>query len=369
MSEHTVEPDIAPAAHGLPVILRSAIRGADADFGLAALRVDAHRLAIHAGIGPLAENMVGNLMPMQDSVAASVFLTGDPLLVADYPRRGGAAPDVRLQIGSVAVVPLYVQDRVEGALAVGRLVDRAVLTVADLDQLDAFVRRVGTARELAEAHEERRTARLMEDRTRIRDDLHDHVIQELFATGMALQAVAGLIGETEHRRLVLNQVDALDSTTNRIRSLINDMPAGRMTSPALPLTKRLVAIVDSVTPALQCLPTVSFAGPVENSVEAELAEDLEAVLREALSNVARHAGASSVRVQVAASDDRLVLDVIDNGRGVVAPFRNSGLENMRRRAARHGGALTLSAPAGGGTQLRWDVQLEVDRWVDPLVTG
>ncbi|MDT4941124.1 MAG: hypothetical protein QOJ34_1213 [Pseudonocardiales bacterium] len=359
MSEQAVELDSVPAAHGLPVILRSAIRGARGDFGLVALRVDEQRLVIHAGVGPLAENMVGNLMPVGDSVAASVLLTGEPLLVADYAQRGGAASEVRVQIGSVIVVPLVAHGRVEGALAVGRLIDRPPLSSAELDQLDAFVRRTGTARELADAHQERRSARLVEDRARIRDDLHDHIIQELFAAGMALQAVAERLPDQDHRQLVLNQVDALDGTTNRIRSLINDMPAGRVNSPSLPLSKRLLAIVDSLTPALRCLPTVRFAGPVEAAVGSDLAGDLEAVLREAVSNVARHAGASSVRIEVRAEGGRLVLDVIDDGRGFGEPARTSGLEHMRRRAARHGGELVIATAAGGGTHLCWTVPLSV----------
>jgi signal transduction histidine kinase len=345
-------------AHGLPLILRSAIRGARGDFGLVALRVDEERLIIHAGIGPLAEDMVGNLMRVRDSVAASVLLTGEPMLVDDYAQRGGAAPEVRVQIGSVIVVPLRGQDRVEGALAVGRLVGSPLLTETDLRQLAAFVERTGTARELADAHEERRSARLVEDRARIRDDLHDHIIQELFAAGMALQSVAEKLPDEEHRRLVLNQVEALDGTTNRIRSLINDMPHGQVNSPSLPLTKRLIAIVDSMTPALRCLPTVGFTGPVEASVTDELAGDLEAVLREALSNVARHAAATSVQVRVAVAADRLMLVVVDDGRGIGDPVRSSGIEHMRRRAARHDGQLVLTSPPGGGTHLCWTVALE-----------
>jgi signal transduction histidine kinase len=367
VSEETTEPDTAPA-HGLPVILRSAVRGTDADFGLVALRVDQERLTIHAATGPLAEDMVGNLMRIRDSVAASVFLEGEPLLVPDYPWRGGAAPEVRARIGSVAVVPLWARNRVEGALAVGRLRERPPFTPPELDQLDAFVQRVGTARELADAREERRTARLVEDRARIRDDLHDHVIQELFAAGMALQAVAAQLPDPEHRRLVLNQIDALDGTTNRIRSLINDMPSTGVNSPSLPLPKRLVAIVDSLTPALRCLPTVSFTGPVESSVGPKLAEDLEAALREALSNVARHAGASSVRVTVTAADDQLVLDVIDDGRGMASASRTSGLEHIRRRASRHGGELILSAPDGGGTHLCWMAKLDAELPADRPLT-
>jgi signal transduction histidine kinase len=350
-----VEPTHTSGAHGhgLQLIMRSAMHGARGDLALVALRVDEERLIIQAGLGPLAEDMVGNLMPVRESVAASVFLDGEPLLVADYPAQGAAAPAVRAQIGSVIVVPLIGDDGVEGALAVGRLTGRPGFAAADLDQLLAFVRRTGTAWEIEGAREERRLARLIEERIRIRDDLHDNVIQELFAAGMALHAVAERISEPELRRLVAAQVDALDATTHRIRSLISDMPGVASDAPVLPLPTRLIAIVDSLTPALRCLPTVTFAGPVEATVAGELALDLEAVLREALSNVARHAGASAVQIKVTVREGRLRLEVIDDGRGIGTPARISGLANMRRRAARHGGDVRFAVPAGGGTHLSW----------------
>jgi signal transduction histidine kinase len=353
------EPSSASAVHGygLDLIMRSAMRGARGDFALVALRADQERLIIQAGVGPLAEDMVGNLMPVVDSVAASVLLTGAPLLVPDYPQRGGAPPGVRVQIGSVIVVALATSERIEGALAVGRLAGRPSFVDRELAELSDFVQRTGTARELEGAREQRRAARLVEERGRIRDDLHDNVIQELFAAGMALEVAANQVADAEVRQLIITQVDALDGTTSRIRSLISDMPPAGLDAPILPLTKRLVAIVDSVTPALRCLPTVAFGGPVEATVDADLAEDLEAVLREALSNVARHAAASSVQVRVTVSESTLELCVIDDGRGIGDPHRASGLANMRRRAARHNGALNLSSAPEGGTVLTWAVHV------------
>jgi signal transduction histidine kinase len=178
---------------------------------------------------------------------------------------------------------------------------------------------------------------------------------------MALQAVADRLSDGELRELVLAQVEALDATTNRIRSLISGLPAMPIDTPDIPLSKRLVAIVDSLTPALHCLPTVVFSGPVEATVGPELSRDLEAVLREALANVARHADATEVQVRVSAQEHRLLLEVIDNGRGVGAPDRSSGLANMRRRAVRQGGELRLAIPEGGGTHLSWDVALRSQR--------
>lgn len=333
------------------------MRGAKGDFALVALRVDDERLTIHAGIGPLAEDMVGNMMLLRESVAGPVLLEGTPRLVPDYPREGAAIPEVRMQIGSVIIAPLHTAERIGGALAVGRLSGAPSFNSSDLGQLTAFVQRVGAARELAEAHDERRTARLVEDRLRIRDDLHDHVIQELFAAGMALQSTSELVTDPEHRALIAAQVEALDATTRRIRRLISNLPAYDEETAALPLPKRLVAIVDSMTPALHCLPTVMFVGPVESSTPPAVAADMEAVLREALSNVARHAQASSVRIKISATDQVLSLEVVDDGCGMGQSNRVSGVANMRRRATRHGGRMEITERNGGGTCLDWSVPL------------
>lgn len=357
MSDSSAAPrgESVERGHGLRLIMRTAMRAAEADFALVALRVDAERLIIHDALGPLAENMVGNLMPVSSSVAAPVFETGVPMFVADYPDRGAAAPDVRVQIGSVAVVPLKVEGRTDGALAVGRLVGEPSFRQLDVDQLAAFVDRTGTARELRDAHEERRIARLEEERSRVRDDLHDNVIQELYAAGMALSVVAEEAPDSPLRKTVVAQVDALDATTRRIRALIGGLPGLATDGAPLPAPKRVVAIVESMTPALRCLPTVGFSGPVEATVRNQLAHDLEAVLREALSNVARHAEATAVAVRVRVADGRVVLEVVDNGRGMQPSERSSGLANMARRAERHEGTLQLMASEGGGTHLIWDV--------------
>jgi signal transduction histidine kinase len=343
--------------HGLDLIMRSAMRGAHGDLALVAVRADEERLIIQAGTGPVAEDMVGNLMRIRDSVAAPVIFGQGPLLVPDYARQGAAPPDLRAKIGSVIVVPLVGAGRVDGALAVGRLAGRAGFVPAELDELADFVNRTGAVLELQGARDERRTARLVEERARIRDDLHDNVIQELFAAGMALQVAATRAGDDDLRRLIADQVDALDATTSRIRTLISDMPSGGVDAPTLPLTKRLIAIVDSLTPALRCLPTVAFAGPVESTVGPHLAGDLEAVLREALSNVARHAEASAVQVRVALEGQTLTLCVVDDGRGIGEPERTSGLANMRRRAARHNGVLAVRTAPRGGTELIWSVEV------------
>jgi signal transduction histidine kinase len=349
------EPSVAS---GLGSIMRSALTAADGDLALVALRVDEKRLVIQDAVGPLAEDMVGNLMLIEETVLGPVLLTGRPLLVTDYPVRGAAPPSVRRRIGSVIMAPLRTGQRsVTGVLAIGRLVEHPVFGPDDLDRLVALVQASTAAREVEVAHAERRLARLVEERARIRDDLHDNVIQEIFAASMALQSIAERLADSGVAGEIVRQVQALDATTERIRGLISDLPTGRENPESMPLPKRLVAIVDSVTAALRCLPVVRFIGPVDAAVSGELALDLEAVLREALSNVARHAAAGTVEVRVTVGDGRLVLDVVDDGRGLGRPTRRSGLNNMARRAQRHGGALRLSTPERGGTRLSWDVPL------------
>lgn len=147
--------------HSLDVIMRAAVRGVRGDFALVAIRTEDDRLLIQAATGPPADDMVGNLMRVDESVAAPVIHTGKPLLVRDYPARGSAAAEVRSQIGSIIVVPLGADGYVEAALAVGRLSGRPDFTESSLTELAAFVRRAGTAREIEHAREERQMARLL----------------------------------------------------------------------------------------------------------------------------------------------------------------------------------------------------------------
>jgi signal transduction histidine kinase len=356
----TPELSCTTSGHSLEIIMRSAMRGTRSDFVLVSVRTDHQRLLVEAGLGPLAGDMVGSIMPLTGTVSAEVFETGEPQLLADFSLYDRAPVTMRGRVRSMLVAPMQGDPEVEGLLVVGRLLHRPPHTEADLADLTAFVKRTGTARELRRVREDRRTARLSEDRIRISADLHDNVIQQLFASGMALQSVADRIDDPQQRDRILEQVDALDATTRRIRSLIS--MGDNSEAPELPLSKRLVAIVDSLTPALRCLPTVTIVGSLEPAVDDELAEDLEAVLREALSNVARHAYAGVVQVQIEIDHERLRLDVIDDGRGVGSPPHTSGIANMRLRAARHHGELVFSSPADGGTHLSWRVSTApVDR--------
>jgi signal transduction histidine kinase len=195
------------------------------------------------------------------------------------------------------------------------------------------------------------------DHDRIAGDLHDHVIQQLFAVGMTLHSTAAALSERNQADRLTAQVDVLDETIARIRETIYRLNAPR--TPREPLRNRLVEVVVAAVDALGFDPALRLTGPIDQ-VEPGLADDTVAVAREALSNCARHAAATAVAVSVSAADEWLVIEVVDNGRGIGSPTRSSGLANLRRRAEARGGALRLEpAATAHGTSLVWSARLAV----------
>jgi two-component system sensor histidine kinase DevS len=195
---------------------------------------------------------------------------------------------------------------------------------------------------------------LLADRERIARDLHDLVIQQLFASGMALQATLGLTSEPQVSRTLEKVVQDLDATIRDIRTTIFDL--NRRPEHAPGLRAQLLEVTVNAAAALGFPPRSRFEGPIDAAVPKGVAEHVLAVVRELLSNVARHAQASQVDVELLAGDD-LVVVVQDDGRGLSRPSRASGLANMRERAESLGGALRIQNRDGGGTRLEWRVPL------------
>jgi signal transduction histidine kinase len=201
---------------------------------------------------------------------------------------------------------------------------------------------------------------LLEDQERIARDLHDTVIQRLFATGLSLQGATRLIREDEARRRVEAAVEELDLTVRHIRTVIFDVEASR--SKVGSLRRDVLEVAREAARPLTFQPRVVFDGPVDTEVTGPIADDLLATLREALSNVARHAEATSVLVEVAARPAAIVLRVTDDGVGPPDEKTEGGhgLANMRTRAERHHGHCTVEPGATAGTVIEWCVPLETD---------
>ena len=254
--------------------------------------------------------------------------------------------------GPALVLPLRATDTVAGVLIALRPAGVLAFNAGELDTMAAFVDQAALAWQLATTQRRLRELDVISDRDRIARDLHDHVIQRLFAVGLALQGTIPRARSAEVQQRLSESVDDLQQVIQEIRTAIFDLHGGQ--SGITRLRQRLdEAIAQFATPKIRT--TVQYSGPL-SVIDAALADHAEAVVREAVSNAVRHADATSLAITVAANDE-LVIEVVDNGRGITDSITGSGLTNLGRRAADAGGSLTIGPADGGGTRLRWAAPL------------
>jgi signal transduction histidine kinase len=310
------------------------------------------RMAITDGIG--AEQIRQTDVPAIDSLAGQAYATGMSQVLTDVPEdEVPAALAGELPIGPLAVVPLGAAPTVRGALSLAKRSGRMPFSQAELRTVEAFAGQAAIALELAEARADAERLGLLEDRDRIAKDLHDVVIQRLFAVAMSLMSMVRMVDRPEAATRLQGAVDELDATIRQIRSTIFALqaPAGGG------LRAQIVDLVEGVRGHLGFKPALTMEGQLDSVVSAEVAEHLLAVLREALSNLVRHARASRAEVAVTAGPDTVTLVVQDDGIGVPEGARHSGLRNMRERAELLGGAFGLGTAETGGTRLTWSASL------------
>jgi signal transduction histidine kinase len=245
-------------------------------------------------------------------------------------------------------------------LTVGRRQGEPPLPQSAADVVAAFAAQAATTLELAARRADAEQLSLFEDRDRIARDLHDLVIQRLYATGMSLEGTMPMISRPEVADRVRNAVDAMDDTIRDIRSTIFALQS-RSRAGAPRLRTEILVVADEMTEMLGFAPELRLGRGLDSRGSAALSEHVLAVLREALSNAARHSGAT--RVEVAVDTDAagiLTVLVRDNGRGITETGRRSGLANMADRAVEFGGELRVSPVEGGGTELEWRVPVPPD---------
>jgi signal transduction histidine kinase len=318
---------------------------------------DRSALLVEHAAGEGAEEALGLVLPTQSSASGQVLAHGELLVFDDFKHDKRAASGARahMNLGPAVVLPLGAPGNVRGVLTAGRAPGSMPLPANGVEMLRTFATQAAIALELAEHRQQAERVAVFEDRDRIARDLHDLVIQRLYATGMSLQGSVSLIGSPDIARRVSNAVDALDETIHEIRSSIFALQA--RADIALPgVRARVLAIADEMTPMLGFPPTLQLDGRLDEVIPDEVAEHLLGALREALSNVARHAGASKVEVTLRAADD-ILLVVADDGSGIKDAGRRSGLGNLEERAAQLGGSMEVESAPGAGTTLRWRVPL------------
>lgn len=351
----------------LPAMLRRIVQSAtalvDARYGALGVLDDARtRLAqfITVGVDDETHRAIGRL-PDGHGILGLLIADAKPLRLPDlheHPDSFGFPPnhpDMRSFLG----VPILVRDEVFGNLYLTEKTTAEVFNDIDEELVVGLAAAAGVAIENARLHARVQELSLLEDRERIARDLHDTVIQRLFATGLSLQGTAPLIrtDPVTAAGRVHAAIDDLDVTVKHIRSAIFGLEAAR--GDAGGLRDKIMALLREAVGTLGFEPRVLFDGPVDTAAPQAVAADVTAALREALTNTARHAKASRVDVEVAITDRELVLRVSDDGVGPPAADapRGHGLANLASRAMRHGGAFDLRAREGGGTAVEWRVPL------------
>jgi signal transduction histidine kinase len=255
---------------------------------------------------------------------------------------------------TVVLVPLRAHLAPDGVLLVVLEAGRGSLESDEAELLASFADQASLALDRAQAISDRQELILVSDRDRIARDLHDLVIQRLFATGLALQGARRIAPNDEVKERIDSAVADLDVTIRDIRSTIFELQHAH----ELSLRADVRGLVKEYIPVLGFTPMVRTSGPVDTAVPKSTAEQLLAVLREALSNVARHSEADAAVVEVEARPDEVMLRVADNGRGLPVERNESGLRNARRRASDNGGTFRLLPEEPHGTVLEWTVPLQ-----------
>jgi signal transduction histidine kinase len=286
----------------------------------------------------------------------------EPLLLIPAPEESLVGPAVMAARelgglepgGPVAVVPIAVGGAEIGLLIVGwpSSASAEAQATASLVNLTTFAQQAGLALEAANAQRDRARSALLEDRDRIARDMHDHVIQRLFATGLSLQSAARHADNPVTRERVEVAVDELDAAIKDIR---NSIFALHRVDFGSGIRGQLDEIVASATTTTGFTPEFVVEGLLIGLPEP-VEVDLVAVVREGLSNIARHAHATSARVHVAVTKD-LTVEISDNGVGADPGVVRSGLRNLERRATASGGTFKVSANHPSGLILHWSVPL------------
>jgi signal transduction histidine kinase len=315
---------------------------------------DPAELVVSVARGLDQEAFTGRRYETGTTLAGSVLEGGQPRLINDRGSDSVALSDGRL-VGPTMAIPLMAGGRAEGVLTVSRVQGGHLFTASDLEMAADFAGQASLALQFIKARSAQERMLVLEDRGRIARDLHDHVIQQLFGTGLELQSVAATLPPGTVADRVMQSVGNLDAAITQIRTVIFAL-SSPLAQNRDSIRHRLIDLASDAAPGLRHMPSVAFAGPVDLVVSGALTDDVLAVAREALANATRHAAASRTSVSLQVNDSAVVLAVVDDGRGMSDTGRRSGIANLEARAEARGGTFTIDSNSGG-TRVTWTVPL------------
>jgi len=305
-------------------------------------------LVVSTAVGLWADEVLGQEVPVEGSTTGGVFRSRVPLITESFRHPIQAFTDVGQR--PAIVMPLRTQQSVLGVLAVARSDHQTPFDATHLELMSDFADHAAVALSLAASRGQARRLSLIADRERIAHDLHDHVIQRLFAAGMDLQGTIARSRSPEVNRRLSATVDDLQATIDEFRTTIFALQS--RTTAAGGFRLQIQSAIAELTEDRAIQTMVRISGPL-TAIGDQLAEHATPVIIEAVSNAVRHSGAEHLTIEIAVADE-LTIDITDDGCGIDPTNpRRSGLANLEHRAATVGGSCAISAVTGGGTHVRW----------------
>jgi len=307
-------------------------------------------LTVTAAVGLHANEVIGQRVPVGDSTSGGVFRSGIPVITESFQHPIQAFTDVGQR--PAIIMPMRAEDAVVGVIAVARNKTDPPFDPSYLELVNDFATHAAIALTLAAARSRERELTVLADRERIAHDLHDHVIQRLFAAGLDLQGSIARCRSPELGDRLMRTVDDLQATIETIRSTIFDLQSPLTTGDDFRAC--LQKLVADLTDDRDIATSMRLSGPL-GAVTGQLSEHARAVAAEAISNAVRHSGAKHLSVTVTVGDE-FCLEVTDDGHGIPADNeRSSGLANMNRRAELLGGTCEITSVPERGTTIQWAV--------------
>jgi signal transduction histidine kinase len=274
---------------------------------------------------------------------------GDPMVFDDI---GQVLSDVDVVKGPLLAVALSTQGAHHGVLLLMRDGGAGRYSRTDVEMGAVFGSHVALALELARVHRLREQLIVFTDRDRIARDLHDLVIQRLFAAGLSVQSLNRFTGDTKALERIRAITGELDEVIRSLRDTIYYLRTSSGETELL--SSRIRQLARSAAKSLPFSPGLTIRGDVD-SLPLGIADNVVAVVSEGLSNAIRHSGADSIEIAVAAEGGQVLVAIADNGSGFSQPAKRNGLDNMEDRARLMGGHCNISSEPGVGTRLEWSI--------------